>query len=53
VRQCAARVLSAADIEKLIAMVEDLEHASSQDVLALSVLLAQSPASQRVRPVES
>jgi 2-methylcitrate dehydratase PrpD len=51
--QCAARVLPDEDIEKLIAMVEDLEHASSQDVLALIGLLAQSPASQRVRPVGS
>jgi aconitate decarboxylase len=53
VRQCAARVLPDADIEKLIAMVEDLERVSSQDMLALSGLLAQSPASQRVRPVGS
>jgi 2-methylcitrate dehydratase PrpD len=45
VRQCAARVLPAADIERLIATVEDLEHASSQDVSALLGLLAQSPAS--------
>ena len=45
VRQCAARVLPAADIERLITMVEDLEHASSQDVSALIGLLAQSPAS--------
>jgi hypothetical protein len=29
VRRYAARVLSAADIERLITMVEDLEHASS------------------------
>ena len=49
VRQCAARVLSDADIEKLIEMVENLEHASSQDILALVGLLAQSPASQSVR----
>jgi aconitate decarboxylase len=53
VRQCAARVLPDADIEKLIAMVEDLERVSSQDMLALSGLLAQSPASQRVRPTGS
>ena len=45
VRQCASRVLPAADIERLITMVEDLEHASSQDVSALIGLLAQSPAS--------
>jgi aconitate decarboxylase len=45
VRQCAARVLSTADIERLIAMVEDLEHAPSQDISALIGLLAQSPAS--------
>jgi 2-methylcitrate dehydratase PrpD len=44
VRQCAARVLSDADIERLIAIVEGLEHASSQDVMALLELLAQSPA---------
>jgi hypothetical protein len=45
VRQCAARVLSKADIERLIEMVEGLEHASSRDVSALIRLLAQSPAS--------
>jgi aconitate decarboxylase len=45
VRQCAARVLSVPDIERVIATVEDLEHASSQDVSALIGLLAQSPAS--------
>jgi 2-methylcitrate dehydratase PrpD len=45
VRQCAARILSAADIERLITTVEDLEHASSRDVSALIGLLAQSPAS--------
>jgi aconitate decarboxylase len=44
VRQCAARVLPDHDIERLIAIVEDLEHASSQDVAALTGLLAQSPA---------
>ena len=46
VRQCAARVLPDADIERLIAMVEDLEHASSQDIWALMRLLARPPASQ-------
>jgi 2-methylcitrate dehydratase PrpD len=45
VRQCAARVLPDADIERLIEIVEDLEHASSRDVLALIGLLAQAPAS--------
>jgi 2-methylcitrate dehydratase PrpD len=45
VRQCPARVLSDAHIERLIAIVEDLVHASSTDVLALVGLLAQSPAS--------
>jgi aconitate decarboxylase len=45
VRQCAARVLPDADIERLIEMVEDLEHASSQDMGALIGLLAQSSAS--------
>src|SRR6266850_2406923 len=43
VRQCASRVLPAAGIERLITMVEDLEHASIQDVSALIGLLAQSP----------
>lgn len=46
-RQCAGRVLLDADIERLIAMVEDLEHASSQDLLALMALLARTPASPR------
>jgi aconitate decarboxylase len=46
VRQCAARVLPDADVESLIEMVEGLEHASSQDILTLMGLLAQSPASQ-------
>ena len=45
VRQCASRILPAAAIERLITMVEDLEHASSQDVSALIGLLAQSPTS--------
>jgi 2-methylcitrate dehydratase PrpD len=45
VRQCAARVLPAADIETLIEMVEGLEHASGPDVSALIGLLARSPAS--------
>jgi 2-methylcitrate dehydratase PrpD len=49
VRQCASRVLPDADIERLIEIVEDLEHASSQDLSALMGLLAQSPASQRMR----
>jgi 2-methylcitrate dehydratase PrpD len=49
VRQCAARVLPEADIARLIEIVEDLEHASSQDLLALMALLAKSPASQRLR----
>jgi 2-methylcitrate dehydratase PrpD len=53
VRQCAARVLPNAAIERLIAMVEDLEHASSQDLLALMGLLAQAPVSQRVRTLGS
>jgi 2-methylcitrate dehydratase PrpD len=44
-RQCAARVLPGADIERLIEMVEDLEHASSRDISALMGLLAQPPAS--------
>jgi aconitate decarboxylase len=44
-RSCAARVLPAVDIERMIAVVEDLEHASSQDVSALIGLLAQAPAS--------
>jgi 2-methylcitrate dehydratase PrpD len=48
VRQCAARVLPDADVERLIEIGENLEHASSQDVLALFGLLAQSPPSQRV-----
>jgi len=30
--QCAARVLPNADIERLIAIVDNLEHASSNDV---------------------
>jgi hypothetical protein len=46
-------VLPDADIGRLIAMVEGLEHASSQDVVALIGLLAQSPASQRIRTSES
>jgi 2-methylcitrate dehydratase PrpD len=45
VRQCAARVLPAADIETLIQMVEGLERATPQDVSALIGLLARSPAS--------
>jgi aconitate decarboxylase len=45
VRQCAGRVLPAADIERLIEVVEDLEHASGQDIATLIGLLAQSPAS--------
>jgi hypothetical protein len=49
VRQCAARVLAEADISRLIEIVEDLEHASSKDMLALMALLAQPPASQRPR----
>jgi 2-methylcitrate dehydratase PrpD len=53
VRQCAARVLPDDDIERLIEMVEDLEHASSQDMLALMGLLAQAPASQRARTLGS
>jgi aconitate decarboxylase len=53
VRPCAARVLPDEDIERLIEMVEDLEHVSSQDVLALIELLARSPVSQSVRPLGS
>jgi 2-methylcitrate dehydratase PrpD len=53
VRQCAARVLPDDDIKRLIEMVEDLEHASSQDVLALIGLLAQAPASHSVRTLGS
>ncbi len=45
VRQCTSRVLPAADIERLVTMVKDLEHVSSQDVSALIGLLAQSTAS--------
>jgi aconitate decarboxylase len=45
VRSCAVRVLPAADIERLIEVAEDLEHASSQDVSALLGLLAQAPVS--------
>jgi 2-methylcitrate dehydratase PrpD len=45
VRQCAARVLPKTDVERLIGMVEDLEHASHQDIAALIGLLAQSPVS--------
>jgi len=44
VRQCAARVLPEEDIEGFIQIVEDLDHASSQDVLALVGLLGRSPA---------
>lgn len=43
-RQCAARVLPEEDIEGFIQIVEDLDHASSQDVLALVGLLGRSPA---------
>jgi aconitate decarboxylase len=53
VRQCAARILPNDDIERLIEMVENLEHASSQDMLALIGLLAQSPASPNVRMLGS
>jgi 2-methylcitrate dehydratase PrpD len=45
VRQCAARVLPEADTERLIEVVEGMEHASSQDVAALVGLLSQAPAS--------
>ena len=45
VRQCAARVLPNTNVERLIGMVEDLEHASHQDIAALIGLLAQSPVS--------
>jgi aconitate decarboxylase len=47
VHQCAARVLPETDIERLIAVVEDLEHASSVDLQALMGLLAQAPAARR------
>jgi aconitate decarboxylase len=42
VRQCAARVLPPDDIETLIEIVEDLEHASSQDVQELVGLLGRT-----------
>jgi 2-methylcitrate dehydratase PrpD len=45
VRQCAARVLPEVGSEQLIEMVEDLEHASSQDVSALMGLLGRASAS--------
>ncbi len=44
VHQCAARVLPDDDIEALIEIVEDLEDASSQDVLELVGLLGRAPA---------
>jgi aconitate decarboxylase len=45
VRQCAARVLPEADIDRLIDLVEHLEDASSADMGRLMELLARPPAS--------
>ena len=42
----AARVLPDGDIERVIEIVEDLEHATSRQVQELVGLLGPSPASQ-------